>query len=142
MARQHPDNAKLKHCIMCDRWTKEYTLKQHYCDPCWRAYSRQQKRISKHRATLLYYYGNECSICGRGFDSMNKRNIHVDHDHSAAYNIRGLLCLNCNSILGHARDSLEILEKAIDYLKNRQDRPLDEVLEEIQNQQSQVGDLF
>lgn len=142
MSRQHPDNAKLKHCIMCDRWTKEYQLKQHYCDPCWRAYARQQKRISKHRTTLLHYYGNHCSICGRGFDAMNKRNIHVDHDHSAAYNIRGLLCLNCNSILGHARDRIEILERAIEYLKEREDRPLDEVLQEIQNMQNPVHDLF
>ena len=142
MARQSIDNPKLKHCIMCDRWTKDFHLKQHYCDPCWRAYSRQQKRISKHRSTLMAYYGNQCSICERGFDAMNKRNIHVDHDHSAAYNIRGLLCLNCNSILGHARDSLDILEKAISYLKERQDRPLDDLLEEIALGEVDNADLF
>ena len=125
-----------------ETWTKDFHLKQHYCDPCWRAYSRQQKRISKHRSTLMAYYGNQCSICNRGFDAMNKRNIHVDHDHSAAYNIRGLLCLNCNSILGHARDSLDILEKAISYLKERQDRPLDDLLEEIALGEVDNADLF
>ena len=142
MARQSVDNPKLKHCIMCDRWTKEYLLKQHYCDPCWRAYSRQQKRISKHRQTLMAYYGNKCSICDRGFDAMNKRNIHVDHDHTAAYNIRGLLCLNCNSMLGHCRDNLDILRRAIEYLEERQDKPLDELLAEIEAAQTQAPEVF
>jgi len=142
MARQDVTDAKLKHCIMCDRWTKEYKLKQHYCDPCWRVYRRQQNRIAKHRATLMEFYGNRCAICERDLTVLRSSTIHVDHDHSAAYNIRGILCLNCNSILGHARDKRHILEAAIKYLEVRQDRPLEEVLEEIAAAENPMDDLF
>jgi len=32
--------------------------------------------------------------------------------------VRGLLCWNCNALLGNAKDSAGVLEAAIAYLKN------------------------
>lgn len=44
--------------------------------------------------------------------------LHVDHDHETGL-IRGLLCHHCNTLLGHAKDSVDVLEAAIVYLKSR-----------------------
>ena len=42
--------------------------------------------------------------------------LHVDHDHATG-KVRGLLCTNCNIILGKCYDKIETLNKAIQYLK-------------------------
>lgn len=56
-----------------------------------------------------------CAIC---FDICKSgRDLSVDHDHKTG-RIRGLLCHNCNYVLGAANDRIEILLKAIEYLKN------------------------
>lgn len=39
----------------------------------------------------------------------------VDHCHETN-NVRGLLCINCNAILGQARDSIQVLENLSGYL--------------------------
>ena len=41
---------------------------------------------------------------------------HIDHNHETN-KVRGLLCPSCNKGLGHAYDSIEILESWIKYLK-------------------------
>jgi hypothetical protein len=61
-----------------------------------------------------------CWICekrtrGRGEE---KNTLAVDHNHKTG-KIRGLLCSNCNTGLGNLRDSIELLEKAITYLKEK-----------------------
>ena len=55
---------------------------------------------------------NKCAICGT-IDKL----LLVDHNHTTL-NIRGLLCNNCNIMIGHAKDNINILESAIKYLKN------------------------
>ena len=52
-----------------------------------------------------------CAICRGGLVPEC-----VDHDHSSG-RVRGLLCKKCNSLLGFARDSVEILTSAIKYLQ-------------------------
>jgi len=54
---------------------------------------------------------DQCAICGDFFVSTP----HVDHCHTTG-EVRGLLCRSCNSLLGHAKDSPNILKKAIRYL--------------------------
>lgn len=54
-----------------------------------------------------------CAICERSC-SMS---LAVDHDHKDNM-VRGLLCNNCNRGLGHLKDDIENLERAINYLKN------------------------
>lgn len=65
--------------------------------------------------------GGVCKICSN--DNNGKR-LMVDHDHSCCPGantcgkcVRGLLCKNCNWGLGNAKDSIELLEKMIEYLK-------------------------
>ena len=62
---------------------------------------------------------NRCRIC----DRVLKR-PYVDHDHACCKGsrscgkcVRGLLCFNCNTFLGHAKDNVRTLEQAILYLK-------------------------
>jgi hypothetical protein len=64
--------------------------------------------------------GNKCAICGRVETATSVtgavKALAVDHCHLTKTN-RGLLCQQCNLLLGNCGDSVEILEKAIAYLK-------------------------
>ena len=55
-----------------------------------------------------------CAICGL-HEEMFRNGLSVDHDHNSG-DIRGLLCTNCNTLLGHAKDRIETLISAINYL--------------------------
>ena len=55
-----------------------------------------------------------CLICNTHEDDL-PRSLFVDHCHTTG-RVRGLLCRDCNFLLGLARDSKETLEKAIKYL--------------------------
>jgi hypothetical protein len=55
-----------------------------------------------------------CKICGIHQDEFTRK-LSVDHCHATG-EVRGLLCHNCNSLLGHAKDDVDILKSAIDYL--------------------------
>ena len=65
---------------------------------------------------FLIKQNNKCAICYNLFDLSNNKNIHVDHDHRTN-KIRGLLCMSCNLLLGHAKDSKILLQQAITYLE-------------------------
>jgi hypothetical protein len=40
----------------------------------------------------------------------------IDHCHKTG-KVRGILCRSCNLLLGHAKDSIETLKSAQEYLK-------------------------
>ena len=64
--------------------------------------------------------GNCCAICGtkdKGTARGKTRYWSVDHDHATG-KLRGLLCQQCNALLGMAKDEIAILERAIEYLCN------------------------
>lgn len=58
-----------------------------------------------------------CKICGDSlsFDGSGK-SYAIDHCHTTG-KVRGLLCRECNIMLGTARDNEEILANAIEYLR-------------------------
>lgn len=60
---------------------------------------------------------NVCAICG-GVTKNNRwgRTLMVDHCHKTG-KVRQLLCDICNKGLGHFRDNIDIMEKAIAYLR-------------------------
>jgi len=64
---------------------------------------------------MLAAQDNCCGICGT--DESGARAFAVDHCHTTG-NIRGLLCGNCNSGIGHLKDDVELLKRAIQYLEN------------------------
>lgn len=59
---------------------------------------------------------NVCAICKR-----KGHKLYVDHCHSKN-TVRALLCHNCNTLLGHAHDDIEVLKSAVKYLKNHEQR--------------------
>lgn len=99
-----------------------------------------RKRYNRHgkRQHLQYLYklsqeqydnlvkdqDNKCKACGKFIETETGNNLQVDHDHSCCSGprscgncVRGLLCGNCNKILGLARDSIDTLSALINYLK-------------------------
>jgi len=52
-----------------------------------------------------------CEICKEEFDALC-----VDHNHSTG-KIRGLICTPCNLAIDHLKESPDIMNNAIDYIK-------------------------
>jgi ribosomal protein S27AE len=64
---------------------------------------------------LFDFQEGRCWICHR---VPRSKRLHVDHSHVTGA-VRGLLCKADNrDVLGHLRDSVEALQRAIDYLQN------------------------
>lgn len=61
---------------------------------------------------MLLRQKNSCGICEEVFSE----EPNVDHCHRTG-EVRGLLCGRCNRALGGFRDSLEVLERAKEYLR-------------------------
>ena len=106
--------------------------KHHYCKNCLSEnkkkhydYDKSKKRALKYKYNLteeslneMYLLQNkECGICKKEFDILSKHNgLYVDHCHSSG-KVRGLLCRNCNALLGNCKDNIEILSSSMSYLK-------------------------
>ena len=73
--------------------------------------------VTRDQYNKLYsFQGGKCAICDR-HESILSNSLCLDHNH---YNnqIRALLCTRCNVMIGNAEDNIQILEKAIDYLRS------------------------
>lgn len=71
----------------------------------------------------------KCAICRQPETSIDPRNgrpkaLAVDHDHETGA-VRGLLDVRCNRVLGYARDSVDVLQAAIDYLNRHSEKEKD-----------------
>ena len=62
----------------------------------------------------------KCAICHQPETSLDKNGnvkiLAVDHCHTTG-KVRELLCYSCNSMLGQARDNIDVLSSGIEYLK-------------------------
>ena len=136
---------KLKKCISCNiekqltafppkgsKYNKE--LRSTKCSSCKSKVKRsndpnheRSKNLKRYyNLTLLQYeemYNSQkglCKICCKPASRLNKNGkiipLFVDHCHDTQV-VRGLLCSNCNTILGMSKDKIEILGRAILYLK-------------------------
>lgn len=93
-----------------------------------RAASRRHNRLKRWKAigASQEYYDQQfeaqagrCAICGsdiplKGTGAANEV-FCIDHDHLTAQ-LRGLLCIDCNLMIGHALDDPDRLAKGIAYL--------------------------
>lgn len=64
--------------------------------------------------TLLVQQGNSCAIC-KVEKCSTGRSFSVDHCHETDI-VRGLLCKNCNLLIGLGKNSVEVLTSAAAYL--------------------------
>lgn len=53
-----------------------------------------------------------CAICGNKLDGR----YDIDHNH-LTLTVRGILCHSCNALLGYAKENIDILFSAINYLE-------------------------
>lgn len=104
-------------CKVCEREdAKKYYSKPASKEVVYELHLRRTFDISlKEYDTMRIGQDYSCKICGKHEDNMSTR-LHVDHCH-ATDKIRGLLCYKCNALLGYAKDSVETLRKAIEYLQ-------------------------
>lgn len=73
---------------------------------------------------MLTTQNGRCAICRS--DDPGRDTWNIDHDHaccpgkgSCGNCVRGLLCQNCNLMIGHAKDDAALLQQAIAYLGSR-----------------------
>lgn len=90
----------------------------------------QQSICRRYKLTFEQYelmfklQNNLCAICNnpetrKPKNAKNTYNLSVDHCHKTK-KVRGLLCYNCNILLGKAQDNIALLQKAIQYLKEHE----------------------
>ena len=133
----------MKRCPVCktEKNLDQFWKGQYLCIPCqkhkqknsWESRS-PKKRLEQH---LKYKYGVThqeflnawdsqkgcCAICDVELPDLmtyenRRRKYAIDHNHETG-DFRGILCLNCNSLLGMAKDSVDVLAKAISYLEDK-----------------------
>jgi len=75
----------------------------------------QYGMTSKEYDDLLLHQNGKCAICRKSPTS--KKRLAVDHNHDTG-EIRGLLCSSCNLMIGNAKNSPFVLERAINYLED------------------------
>lgn len=126
------DFKKMFHCRLCkklllikDRWislTGKHIL---YHVLCKRMYERKQSIEKTYNISFEQYLQmfsdqqNKCKICNKDLELYNNH-THCDHCHISG-KVRGILCSNCNKMLGSAKDNIDILQQAINYLKESLD---------------------
>lgn len=112
-----------------------------YCKMCcckiskeWRANNKEKRAAFARREwmkrkygmtpsdydALLREQGGLCAICrteGKKQRKDIRYALHIDHDHRTG-RVRGLLCHRCNTVLGNAGDSQDILARAMAYLSS------------------------
>jgi hypothetical protein len=94
-----PERQRVSRKANAERF-KGYTLKRDYGI----AYEQYQE--------LLKQQDGRCAICN---ETPTDKKLAVDHSHATGV-VRGLLCSACNVGLGHFKDSIELLSKAVEYL--------------------------
>lgn len=103
----------------------------HYCKLCHSVQSKKSYNYekSKNRLVLnkyklsvtqveeLYISQNKkCKICNIEHKMVSKhKGLYIDHCHKTG-KVRGLLCANCNRLLGICNDNIDILKSSILYL--------------------------
>lgn len=132
---QTGDEYRIKICLNCgilrtvDSFSVNQTradgskVRRPRCDDCFTADSGK-KMTSKIRKEYMDRHGPAsgdlwiCPICKRFSIAHVNVKIVVDHDHITG-KPRGLICDSCNTGLGRFKDGENLLEDALEYIRNR-----------------------
>jgi len=123
----------VKGAKLCSECNKKPVHAKDMCGGCYSKYLREKDpdkyleyELQKNFGISVEEYnfmlekqGGMCAICCEPETSrINGKTVRlaVDHSHTTG-EVRGLLCGNCNRVLGYAKDSPDLLQRAIDYLK-------------------------
>ncbi len=102
--------SRCRNCCSLDSHRRNQSNKDH---------RRSIKLKNRYGITLIDYKFMEksqeycCKICDQEFE---EDIMHVDHCHSTG-KVRGLLCPMCNKGLGHFKDDILRMKRAVEYLK-------------------------
>ncbi len=109
----------------CKTCTAKSTSAKWKNDPDFRArgYARSIKhqRQAKYGVScedyknLMEKANNSCEICGTT-ECATGNGLAIDHCHSTG-KVRGILCQACNTALGSFRDDPDLIQRAINYIK-------------------------
>lgn len=64
----------------------------------------------------MHEQGGKCAICHTKLNSSRYTKLCADHNHKTG-EIRGLLCVNCNTAIGLLRESPIVMRSAIAYIE-------------------------
>ncbi len=104
-------NKKCKECFKASNKARWHSLT--WIDRLARK-SRQYGVTKDFLVDLYNKQGGKCAICGE--IPQTERGLHIDHCHQTGA-IRGFLCHGCNTGIGAMKDSVDIVSKALSYLK-------------------------
>lgn len=126
-------NVHRKYCLNCDAvkiWSRRNHKRHEYLKSRWMKENPEKAKSRYRRHRLMTKYGltvsefdelvkeqkNKCAICFQKFNGRwNKPNI--DHKHGGKRRThRGLLCVNCNLLVGFSKENETTLKSAIRYL--------------------------
>jgi len=106
-------NGKCKACIK--KYCYKYKHSDKYTDQTLDLSLRKKYGINLDMYNeMLEKQNGVCAICGHPQPPQFFR-LAVDHCHKTG-KVRGLLCQSCNGMLGLAKDNIEVLAEAIEYL--------------------------
>lgn len=106
------------HCNFCQREYSKWWKKTNGAKKFWKRWN-VNRRLKHYKLTKEQYAGQlnkqhgKCAVCRAKLK--RGKTTHIDHDHKTNKN-RGILCSNCNSVLGFAKDNICTLRRAIKYL--------------------------
>lgn len=106
----------------CTNPTRKTSRGSRFCSPCIMSKFRYGITIPE-RDKLLFEQQGKCKICCSeisfdGTSGSKDSTANIDHCHTTG-KVRGILCWPCNTALGKFKDDTEILNSAINYLKER-----------------------
>lgn len=107
-----------KQCSSCglEKHLSAFEPTRNKCTLC----RSMQKKVRKFNITVGDYnrmFAEQegcCAICHKHQSDFDKA-LAIDHDHKTG-EVRGLLCMHCNTALGKFNDNTELLHSAIKYL--------------------------
>lgn len=111
--RQHPDKLRAATARYRERYPERIKIASKTQKKDWHLRQRYGITLAQAEAMVTRQYGR-CLGC-RNFLNRCKRGYNVDHDHHTG-KVRGILCPQCNIILGLAKDSKTILRNLMTYL--------------------------
>ena len=95
----------------------------HVCINCRRDQHRRKLFMKRALESGQFPIPPCCECCKRPFTKILV--AYFDHDHTTD-TFRGWICFHCNLALGHMRDDVNTLRRAIEYLESHQQRIKDQ----------------
>jgi hypothetical protein len=106
-------------CASCTR----NRSKKHYLEYSDKQSDRRLQRLYgitlEDYSRMLENQGGGCAICGSTVGDGKRRKLFVDHDHVTG-KVRGIICNKCNFGIASFRDNPELMQNAIEYIRQWQ----------------------